>query len=301
VRAAGYLLTAGTYPTAQRLLREVERQSDAMEMATRARLEMVRGIAAWQEGRPGDALAMFQRGASIYHELGDVRGTTEMQTNAAGVLGDLGLMHEAIARTAAVVASAERMQLAYLTPVLHMNLCVLRAEVGQFDEARAAGALALALARQQGDPRGEGMTELYLSQGAYLEGRFAAAEAHARAAISTLASIKPTLPAAQAALAQALLCQGKAEDALDQAARAYQALQEQGRVDEGDALIRLVYAECLFESGQSHAGREVIGQAHQRLVDRAETITDPGWRRAFLLQTNSHARTLALARRVSRA
>jgi tetratricopeptide (TPR) repeat protein len=301
VRAAPHLLAGGTHPLAQKVLRELERHQDQLEPASRARLETVRGLVAWQDGRQAEALAVFQSAADAHQALGDARSATEMLTNVAAVLGDLGLLPEALERTRAVLATALRMQLGFLSPILLINICFMEAELGHFAEARAAGARAIALARKQGDPRAEGMTELYLSQGAYLEGRFQDAEQHARAAITLLTSVTPTLPAAHAALAQALLYQGKAEDALEQASRAYHALDESGRVEEGEALIRLVYAECLLGLGQAREGEEVIGQARQRLVARAGTIENLNWRQAFLSRSTSHARTLALARRITRA
>jgi|SRR3954471_1408856 hypothetical protein len=81
---------------------------------------------------------------------------------------------------------------------------------------------------------------------------------------------------------------------MELAAKAFDTLQTLGRVEDGDALTRLVYAECLLAVGRPDDAREVIVDAAERLQRQADRIPDPEWRRA-LLGFPAHARTLALA------
>ena len=50
---------------------------------------------------------------------------------------------------------------------------------------------------------------------------------------------------------------------------------EFGGVDEGDAMIRLAWAEALAGTGQVDAAREAIRAARDRLIERAARVTPP--------------------------
>jgi len=188
------------------------------------------------------------------------------------------------------------MQLGFVSAGVLMNLAMIRAQRGRFEESRQAGCAAIELGRLQGDPRIEGGANTYLAIGACLEGRHEHAEAHARRAVELLAHVPPSLPSALAALAQALVGQGKVQDALDYGQRAYALLQEMGRVEDEEALIRVAYAECLIAIGRDQEANQVIREANSRLEERAAAIDDPAWRSAFLSCVPSHAATIALAR-----
>jgi tetratricopeptide (TPR) repeat protein len=219
-----------------------------------------------------------------------------MLANAGAALGDVGLLEQSENQLKAVLNTAERMQLGALRGFVLMSLCSLRAQLGHFEQARAAGAEALAMARTQGDPRTEGITRIYLSIADCMEERFIEAETHARLAVALLNEVPPALPGALAALALALLQQGRDSEALTQAREAYRVLEEVGRVDDGEALIRLVYGRCLIVSGRDQEGHWVIRHAARRLEERAAAIDDPVWREAFLTRLSFHAETLSLAR-----
>ena len=60
-------------------------------------------------------------------------------------------------------------------------------------------------------------------------------------------------------------------------------------------MIRLALAEALVATGDRKAARGVIERARDRLLARAEKITDPEWRKSFLENIPDHRRTLALA------
>jgi ATP/maltotriose-dependent transcriptional regulator MalT len=191
------------------------------------------------------------------------------------------------------------MHLRILSTVTLVNLCIVRTHMGHFDDARSAGKDALELSREQGDLRIEGFAEIFLSVGEWMESRFPEAESHARRAAELLENVLSILPTAFAALAQALLGEGKTAEGLVSAAEAYRLLQTVGQVEEGEALIRVVYAECLLASGDVVSARRVIEEASQRLDTRAAAIHDAPSRRAFTVRLPSHARTFELASRIS--
>jgi hypothetical protein len=127
-----------------------------------------------------------------------------------------------------------------------------------------------------------------------MAGKPADGEAHARTAIAALQEVPPVLPAALAALARALLAQGRLDDALAAARDAHVRLESAGHVEDGEALIRLVYGECLIATGDTDNARAVLAKAAQRLEERARPIDKPEWRAAFFALPD-HARTIALA------
>jgi tetratricopeptide (TPR) repeat protein len=301
VRAGAYLLPGGLYDAMNTLVADVERHADSMEPASRARFDGLKAIRAWHEGNQSEVVSRLAAAATEYEALGDVRSSTEMLANLGTALSDLGLLEEAEERLVAALSIAERMELRFISAAVLMNLSLLRAHRGNFDEAETTGERAVALARQQGDPRIEGITQTHLSIAACLKGDFAQAESHARAAAALLANVPPSLPAALAALSQALLSQGRSAAALEFGRQAYRLLEEQGRVEDGEALIRLAYAQSLAAVGSFDESTMVLRAARVRLEERAAAISDPSWREAFLSRPPSHAQTFSLNERLGRA
>ena len=69
-----------------------------------------------------------------------------------------------------------------------------------------------------------------------------------------------------------------------------------GGIDEGEARIRLIYAEALHATGELEEARVAIATARDRLLARAAKIGDEAWRRSFLECVPENSRTLELAR-----
>jgi hypothetical protein len=75
-------------------------------------------------------------------------------------------------------------------------------------------------------------------------------------------------------------------------------------VEDGEALVRLVYAEALAAAGEARAAADVLARAAHRLHERGRTPSrGPEWRREQLPSAASpmHARTLALAAELAAA
>ena len=293
LRAAGYLLPAGRYDLTQELLDEVEAESASLEPLRRVRLENLKAQIALHHGQQARALAGFEAALKACEPLGDARASIEMLTNLGGALGDIGVSDEAEQRLVSALTTAERMGLHFVVSCILLNLCLVRTHLGRLEDARIAGQRALTLAREQGDARISGCIEVYLSNIALLSDRPLDAEAHARSALTTLVNLPPLKPAALAALARALLAQARRDEALTSATEAHSLL-EHGWVEDGEALIRLVYAECLLAAGTKSSAAHVLDKAVQRLEERAAAIEKPEWRAAFL-RLPEHARTLELA------
>ena len=100
---------------------------------------------------------------------------------------------------------------------------------------------------------------------------------------------------ASATLAKALLAQGRGREALEASGSAMAFLEESGRIEGDEALVRLVHAEALHDTGDRKAARQAIAAARIRLLGRADRITDPTFRDRFLEDVPDNARTLSLA------
>ena len=68
-----------------------------------------------------------------------------------------------------------------------------------------------------------------------------------------------------------------------------------GGIEEGEALVRLAFAEALEASGDHRGACEAIAIGRTRLLERAGKLRDAEFRRSFLERVADHARTLALA------
>ncbi len=83
--------------------------------------------------------------------------------------------------------------------------------------------------------------------------------------------------------------------ALKMATEAFTTLERLGGIEEGEPLIRLVYALALRASGQDAEGRKRIGEARNRLYEMAKRLGEKRWQHAFLSNVPDNALLLAVA------
>jgi hypothetical protein len=139
---------------------------------------------------------------------------------------------------------------------------------------------------------------MYLAIIELLEGDLEKAEADARKALEVLDTARNAQ--AQATLARTLLARGAVGEALELASAGYRQIGENA-LFEGDATVRLVYAEALLAAEQRAAANLVIATARRRLLDRAARVgaADEAWRRSFLEEVPDNRRTVELAQTLS--
>jgi hypothetical protein len=137
---------------------------------------------------------------------------------------------------------------------------------------------------------------LYFATLAFVSGDFALSELHARNAVEN-AGLRPAARAATLAeLARALLAQGRNEEALQSAQEAMSLLDALGSSLFFESLVRLMNAETKMATGDEAGAHAAIHAARDRLLARAERITDASMRESFLTRVPDNARTLELAR-----
>jgi ATP/maltotriose-dependent transcriptional regulator MalT len=127
-------------------------------------------------------------------------------------------------------------------------------------------------------------------------GELEQAEREAQAASEVISSNYSLNAVSQAIMAQVFLRTGRPIEALAAAKKAKDLLDSLETVEEGDALIRLVFAEALHAVGDIDGARAALSTAHESILRDAQQIRDEALRQSFLNNVPEHARILALAR-----
>jgi tetratricopeptide (TPR) repeat protein len=298
-RAAIVVLLAGRYELGERLLKIAESAPSRWNDDPVVLGHVERAWSLWEllyTGDLGEYRARNASAAAWFERAGDLRTACLQRANVGFSCLLLGAFEEAEGVLRALLGEADRMGAQLVSAVAAHNLGLALARLGRLDEAReveerAAQAFALA-----GDLRLIGNSRAYLSQILLLAGDFAAAEKAAGEAIDALEAFPPTRALALAALADARLHQGRTTEALAAARDAMSLLDALGKLDEGEAQVRLVYAEALAATGDAASARSALQEARRRLVERAAKIKDEGLRASFLENVPENARTLSFAK-----
>jgi hypothetical protein len=294
LRAANILFPAGLAQAAQRILARIEGRAGRRPRQAAA-LYGLRGRLAAAAGRLSDAAAGFRAAAAAFEEAGDARSALEFGCNVGWTMAELGQHADAEAQLGSILVQAERMNLSFVALGCLVNLAGVALCKGDLRRATDLAARSMVLARQQGDRRFLGAGAAIGAAAAQACGQTAKQEELARTALEALAVVPSTLLVGKAAMARALLAQGRLDEALA-AARDAEALRASSDVHEdGEAATRLVLAETLLARGDTTAASDILDQAARRLHDRAALLA-PAARDAFLSAIPDHARTLALAR-----
>jgi eukaryotic-like serine/threonine-protein kinase len=266
--------------------------TDALSIA------LIRQTRAFRAMAQGDTMACLE-GLSLtltsFEEAVDRRNACSTRVNLGFVLAEVGAFEPAEEALRAALASADRMGLHELVAVARQNLGHVLCCRGKLEEARSVQQQALEALHRQKSPRDEGLARIYLAEVELCAGDSIAAERESREALSLLPGIPARRAVALATLASALLAQGRRDEALREASEAYATLSALGSIEEGEAMIRLAYAEALAAAGEHAKARAAIVEARERLLARAACIRDPAWREPFLSRIPEHARTIALA------
>ena len=297
--ASIFLVFGGRYDAADELMTAVadlanegNAQPDPQVMAL---LHQARAARASTRGDLGACLAATEEALAAFERAGDERNACTARGNAAFVYAELGDLARAEQVLRGALASAERMGLADVRAITLHNLGRVVGLAGDLVEAERLERDALAQLERQGEPRLEGLARTYLA--AILAAATKAREAveQAERATATLDGVPGLRALSLATLAAARAAAGEHEGALDAAQRAFADLETLGSLEEGEAEIRLRYAECLQHLGRTAEAEAVLAAASAQIVRRAAQIADPTWRERFLHDVSVNARTLALA------
>jgi serine/threonine protein kinase/tetratricopeptide (TPR) repeat protein len=310
-RIAARLIAAGQRTLAEKLLYVIDPiiaiAGDADPLVTawehRARASFVAFL-----GDAGAHIEHLKRSLEAFDKIGDLRRACAQRMNLGHGYLLVGAYNEAESALREALATAQRMGLLNLAAVARHNLGLARAYQGALDEARALEAEAMKDFVAQGDRRQETISQVYLATIRLFEGDLDGAEQAAREAVRSASS--PTAQCfALATLARAYLArisrapmgqrsanETDVREALIAAHDAKAMLDATGGVEEGEALVHVVYAEALAHAGDPEAARAAIQAAAERLRARASWLTDPAMRESFLTLVPENARTMELSR-----
>jgi tetratricopeptide (TPR) repeat protein len=297
---AGQLFYHGDRTNAFAALRRAESRASEVTGAALVALARVHAQVADFDGAHDVARTFYLEGARICDSIGDRRYACTLRANVGWLEAtELGLHEQAIQTLTQTMEVAQRLGLVRSIASCKQNLGAAIMQLGRLDEARRLIEESIDVFVSQDDPRMEGGSRFYLVTLFTLIGDYARAEAEAQRAIELARDVPTTRCCSRAAYARLLLAAGRPAEALEQATESKKIFDGLGGIEEGEALIRLAWAEALEANGRAAEARAAIAEARSRCLARAEHITDPDVRRAFLRNVPENVRTLELAEKLA--
>ena len=297
-RVTGALYLAGGFSEGDFLLTVLEHAGAplaAHEPAVAAWIHFARGARALWSAEVEEDLVSTLAAISEFSRAGDLRNVCMNQVTAGFILSSIGQLDEAERVLREALGEADRMGLRATSLLGRQNLGTTLARLGRLDEALRVEREALVGYQTQGDTVWEAISRVYLGLLLRLHGDLAEAEREMRVALESVRFAPPVHAAALSALALVLLDLPDPAGARAAAEEAMRIFREVGGVLEGESMIRLVYAESLWATGDKDAARAAIAEARDRLVARADAIKNRAWRKSFLERVRENIRTLARA------
>jgi tetratricopeptide (TPR) repeat protein len=240
-----------------------------------------------------EAVRWFEDALDCARRAGDSRAISDHGSDLAFILTIHGAYEKAEAILRESLAEAERLGTATTIVLVKHNLGLTLLGLGKIDEAFAVESEAVRELHRAASPRLEGIGTAYLARILLRKGDFQGAEAAAADAVRLLEHAPASRAMAFALWAEALLAQGRANEAVVQATSGVELLRG-GPLEEGEALVRLALAKALRAA--KHAGADrAISEARDAIRSHADSIGDPLLQRSFLEQVPENVETLALA------
>jgi serine/threonine protein kinase/tetratricopeptide (TPR) repeat protein len=295
---ARQMLFIGAYDRTLSLLGKVELVADRFEdcPGVIGELWAVRGLLATFTGDSATAVEKQSTAVTCFERAGDLRRVCLQRCNVGSYENELGACSDAAEHLRRALVDSERMGLVQIMGLAKLNLGMSLLCLGAVEEARTLLEQSIASFAAQSDRRMEGYAHLYLARALLRTGDLAGGKAEARRAVD-LSPLAPAFePYARAVLAQVLLRGGQPEEALDEARRATERLEALGTIEEGEPLVRLVYARALEATGDAEGAIAALRAAHTRLNERAARISRPEYRVSFLQNVAENAQTIDLFR-----
>jgi tetratricopeptide (TPR) repeat protein len=295
---ANYLIFGGRYAAADEamaMIAELAGDLSEIDLQAVALVQQVRSVRASVSGDLGACLNGLETALLAFEQAGDLRNACAVRCNMGYVYCELGDFERAEVALRHALVAADRMGLHDLAAATLHNLGRVLGLRGHLEEARRLEQRAIDSFGKQGEPRLEGVARAYLAEILIAGGDFAGAELEAAHAVEAL-KVAPSLRVAAAGVwARALLGMGEIDRALAAARGAVSELEGLGEIEEGEAAVRLVHAECLARSGAPGEALAAIAAARSWLLARAARIGEASWRQRFLHDVAANARILALA------
>ena len=231
-----------------------------------------------------------------FEAAGDVRNAAYSLHNAGFALCDIGELEAGEAALNRAMRLADPLGLRGIVLSCKANLGIARARCQDFPTAIALEREAIEGFRLIKSRRDEATARIYL--GIILRNlpsELESAEREVRTGIAILPDSPVLGAAAYGALVTVLNVRGKRDEALAATLEGQRLFERAGSVIDGESMCRLSFAEALHAAGRIDDARKAIAKAKERLIERAQRIDDPKWKKSFLERIGEHARTFARA------
>jgi len=296
---AASLLHAGEHRSGEVLIEQLGQVAWSIaerDQGVAARLYALHASRALCSGDPAASLEATERSIPAFLATGNRRDACVGRVNAAHARLQLGLFADAERDLMELLGETRRLGLYNVAALAKQNLAIAFAARGAFADAEAKAREAIADFVQQTNKRQEGRSRIYLSMIRLAKGDPEIAEVEAQAAAEALSAVGPLRAFALATWARALLAQDNWPSGLGIAGAAMGLLAGLGGMEEGEALLRLVYVESLIASGDPGSAKHAVFTARTRLLARANRMMDATLRKSFLERVPENARTMELGR-----
>ncbi len=298
-RAASQLFFTGEPTLAEELVARVEAMRPRFEErdpAVAAWIDHARSVRALYFGDLGAYVRLKGAAVTGFEQAGDRRNACVQRAKLGYGLLQVGAFAEAEQVLRDVLPAAQSLGLGQLVASVKHNLGLALTHRGQLAEGLRVEEEAARAFAEQGDRRLEAAARKYLAMNHLAAGRIDDAAREAEAARSVVLPRTPGHAYALALLARVHLAAGRTSEALPAAREAMALLEELKGMDEGEAMVRLAYAEALHAAGEGPRARAALETTRRWLEDRAARISDPARARSFLEDVPENARLLELAR-----
>jgi eukaryotic-like serine/threonine-protein kinase len=307
VTSEGHVISASRLTVALLRMGERERGQETLAVAQKlafrhsitspfvlAWLDVARSEMALHDADLTSYVRRVERAVENFTSAGDMRNTCLQRVNIGNAYVHLGAY--ALGETAfrEALAIAEPMQLDFVSSIL-ANLGHALAHLGNVEEARKVESMALERVVKQGNRRGEGFISIYMSMILRLAGDKEAALAMAKRALEVSEGAPAVRAYALALMAGIAIAKNKEFEALVYSRESMAILNKLEGIEEGESLIRWTHALALRAAGQDQEAEKHIAEAREKLLQKAERITDAKWRQSFLEQVNDNARVMEFA------
>jgi tetratricopeptide (TPR) repeat protein len=254
-----------------------------------------KALHATMQGDVQSEVELLEAAVNDFEAAGDARNACVNRHNLAVGLTQYGVYGAAERHLRQALETAERLGLYSIGLGAKQNLGIALSRQDRFEEAIALELETIASFHERGDAVMEGASRGYLAVVLLMMDRVDEALGEVKACIELVRRIPPLYAPALGAASMIELRCGRPEEALEAASEAVRIFKEGGGLAEGESLIRIAYAEALEAVGRHDAAVVAVREARDRLLERADRITNPEWRRCFLQKVRENARTLARA------
>lgn len=295
-RLARYVLRAGVPRLAVQLARGARRYAERQKnLAPEAGawLDVVRAEIALHEGDPVTHVRRLETAIDGFTAARDMRLVCQTQFDLGLAYLALGATENAASILQTVLGVAEPMALDFV-PAVKASLGYTFALLGRLKEGIEL-AVAGEKTKMHPNPDIESACLLAVARVRKLQSDTDTALSLTKRAVDASVDLPGRHAHALAFYASLQINRGQFDAALKSATESFTTLDRLGGIEEGEPLIRLVYALALRAAGQEAEGRKRIAEARKRLYEMARRLGDKHWQNTFLSNAPDNARLLSVA------